>query len=302
MSSLVSIIIPTYNRAHTLPDTLKSVHKQTHENWECIIVDDISTDDTLDKIQDFLEDERFIYIKRSDEQRKGAASCRNIGLKHAKGDFIQFLDSDDLLAKNKLEAQLANIRSHIKSLAICKWGVIKFDLSSFNIYEKLPTYKDFKNGLQLFDAFGYYFTYFPPHVYLASRDLIEESGFWDEDLTLNDDGDYFSKVILNASEISYSDDTFVLYRRGGTNRVSSDYSEYGINSFIKSWTNIDKRIQKKFNVSNQVFVRQSRRNMYTKIKTKHPDIISKNKYFFSKKMTEREYVFRKLIAKIKGFA
>lgn len=303
MSDLVSIIIPTFNRAHTLPDTLKSVQNQTHQNWECLIIDDGSTDDTDSLIQQYCEkDERFQYIKRPENRKKGAATCRNIGLENFKGDYVQYLDSDDLLAANKFEEQIKSLKKSKAEIAICKWGVIKNDLSSFNIYDHLPTYKNFNKGIQLFDAFGYYFTYFPPHVYLAGSDLVKKAGKWNEELTLNDDGDYFSKLLFNCEKVVFSEETHVFYRRGEKQRISSDYSEYGIQSFIDSWTDIDNRIQEKFNISNHIFVRQARRNMFSKIEKKHPQIIQKNQEFFRKRMSNSEYYFRKIISKLKGYS
>ena len=107
MKPLVSIIIPTYNRAELLPDTLNSVLKQTYGNWECIVVDDHSTDNTPQVGREYAAgDGRISFFTRTSERPKGAASCRNFGLENAKGDFIQFLDSDDLLHPKKLEMQL----------------------------------------------------------------------------------------------------------------------------------------------------------------------------------------------------
>ncbi len=302
MNDLVSIIIPTFNRAHTLPDTIKSVKNQTHQNWECLIIDDGSTDNTEELFQKYWKkDQRFAFLKRPEERKKGAATCRNIGLENFKGNYVQYLDSDDLLAANKFEEQLKSLKKQKADLAICKWGVIKNDLSSFSIYDRLPTYENFENGLQLFDAFGYYFTYFPPHVYLTRSKIAEKAGKWNEELTLNDDGDYFSKILMNTQGIAFTGETHVFYRRGGTNRISSDYSANGVKSYIDSWSQIDARIREKYNISNHVFVRQARRNMFIKIKKEYPEMIQENQDFFEKKMSDSEYYMRKIYAKIKGY-
>lgn len=97
MNPLVSIIIPTYNRAQLIVETLQSVLDQTYQNWECIVVDDLSTDDTDEALNDWTtKDKRFKYYKRHREP-KGAPTCRNIGLDKAQGEYVIFLDSDDLL-------------------------------------------------------------------------------------------------------------------------------------------------------------------------------------------------------------
>lgn len=97
-SVLVSIIIPVFNREDFLHDTLRSVKNQTYKNWEAILVDDGSTDSSIDIIEGYLaNDKRFRLYKRN-KNSKGAQTCRNIGMDNARGKYLIFLDSDDLLA------------------------------------------------------------------------------------------------------------------------------------------------------------------------------------------------------------
>ena len=104
---LVSIIIPTYNRAHLIGETLDSVLAQTYENWECIIVDDGSTDNTAEVINRYNQkDSRFQFYYRPIDKIKGASSCRNFGLSQSEGVFVIFLDSDDLLLEYCLQRRL----------------------------------------------------------------------------------------------------------------------------------------------------------------------------------------------------
>ncbi|WP_189319458.1 glycosyltransferase family 2 protein [Leeuwenhoekiella nanhaiensis] len=106
-SGLVSIIIPTYNRAHLLGETLDSVLAQTYPNWECIVVDDGSTDNTKNLVQAYAaEDHRIHYYKRPKHKLKGAPGCRNFGFIVSKGDFINFFDSDDLMHVDFLSHKL----------------------------------------------------------------------------------------------------------------------------------------------------------------------------------------------------
>lgn len=98
MSDLVSIVIPTYNRQSFIEETLLSVKNQTYPNWECIVVDDGSADDTVERVRQMAKlDDRFTLFCR-DAAPKGACTCRNTGLLASKGDYIIFLDSDDLLS------------------------------------------------------------------------------------------------------------------------------------------------------------------------------------------------------------
>lgn len=103
MNSLVSIIMPSYNTGNYISKTIQSVIEQTYQNWELIIVDDCSTDNT-DEVVALFTDERIRYLKN--EKNSGAAFSRNIALKEAKGKWIAFLDSDDLWKSQKLEKQI----------------------------------------------------------------------------------------------------------------------------------------------------------------------------------------------------
>ena len=105
MNELVSIIMPSYNTAKFISETIESVLAQTYTNWELIIVDDCSTDDTDAVVRPYLADGRIRYMKN--EKNSGAAVSRNRALREAKGKWIAFLDSDDLWLPEKLEKQIA---------------------------------------------------------------------------------------------------------------------------------------------------------------------------------------------------
>ena len=105
MNELVSIIMPSYNTANYIEASIESVRHQTYENWELLIVDDCSTDNTDEVVRPFLIDGRIHYLKN--KQNSGAAISRNRALREAKGKWIAFLDSDDLWMPEKLEKQLA---------------------------------------------------------------------------------------------------------------------------------------------------------------------------------------------------
>lgn len=110
MAELVSIIMPSYNTAKYIAETVQSVLAQTYQNWELIIVDDCSTDDTDEVIKPFLSDSRIRYLKN--EKNSGAAVSRNRALREAKGKWIAFLDSDDLWMPEKLEKQIAFMKEN----------------------------------------------------------------------------------------------------------------------------------------------------------------------------------------------
>ena len=110
MSELVSIIMPSYNTGRFIAETIQSVLSQSYENWELIIVDDCSKDDTDAVVAPFLADERIKYIKN--EVNSGAAVSRNRALREATGKWIAFLDSDDLWEPEKLEKQITFMKEN----------------------------------------------------------------------------------------------------------------------------------------------------------------------------------------------
>lgn len=103
MNDLVSIIMPSYNTAKYISDSIKSVQAQTYENWELIIVDDCSTDNSINVIQSFNES-RIKLLQN--EKNSGAATSRNYALREASGRWIAFLDSDDIWVPEKIEKQI----------------------------------------------------------------------------------------------------------------------------------------------------------------------------------------------------
>ena len=147
---IVSIIIPTYNRATLICETLDSVKAQSYENWECIVVDDGSTDLTIERAAEYSKIDSRIKLFKRNTGPKGANTCRNIGLKNALGRYIIFLDSDDLLNKNCLEKRVRFANEH-KDYNFYVFGVAAFKKSIKNlkrIYPSPPKSKE--ENLKLF--------------------------------------------------------------------------------------------------------------------------------------------------------
>lgn len=126
---LVSVIIPTYNRAHVLHRSIMSVIHQSYINWELIVVDDGSTDGTSKVVNSFcLKDQRVNFFLRDENTEKGANSCRNLGLVHSKGEYVAFLDSDDEWAIDRLKRAVTYLtKCHAK--AIYSGAIIRDGLS-----------------------------------------------------------------------------------------------------------------------------------------------------------------------------
>ena len=127
MNPKVSVIVPCYNQAQFLAETLDSVLAQTHENWECIIVNDGSTDNTETVAMDYCDrDKRFVYHKK---ENGGLSSARNAGLDMAQGDYVQFLDSDDILLPNKFEYQIRAMETDNLDVCVCHHSIFTTNIN-----------------------------------------------------------------------------------------------------------------------------------------------------------------------------
>ena len=129
MNELVSIIMPSYNTAQFIGESINSVINQTYTNWELIIVDDCSTDNT-DQILNSFHDSRIKYIRN--KENSGAAICRNKAIKEAKGNWIAFLDSDDLWISTKLEKQIDFMKKNNYDFSYSKYEEIDEKSTSLN--------------------------------------------------------------------------------------------------------------------------------------------------------------------------
>lgn len=109
---MVSIITPCYNSAGFIADTIKSVLAQTHQDWEMLIVDDCSTDSSLEIIEEFAQKDSRIKVLRTEKSSGSPVAPRNLAIQHAQGRYIAFLDSDDIWFTGKLEAQLKIFENH----------------------------------------------------------------------------------------------------------------------------------------------------------------------------------------------
>lgn len=135
VNGLVSIIMPSWNTAKFIGETIQSVKNQTYTNWELLIVDDCSTDNT-DEIVASFKDDRIRYFHN--EKNSGAALTRNKALREAKGEWIAFLDSDDLWAPTKLEHQINFMKKNGYSLSFTEYEKIDEESKPLNIYVSGP--------------------------------------------------------------------------------------------------------------------------------------------------------------------
>lgn len=137
MSELVSIITPTYNTEKFIKETLKSVQNQTYQNWEMILVDDASTDETVKIISDFAKKDSRIKLFKL-EKNSGNGFARNIALEKAIGKYIAYLDADDLWFANKLEKQIAFLKANNLHFTFSFYDCIDEEGNSLNRRVEAP--------------------------------------------------------------------------------------------------------------------------------------------------------------------
>lgn len=135
--NLVSIIMPSFNCGRFVEETIRSVQTQTYENWELLFVDDRSTDDTMAKVMAIKEKDSRIQIYMN-VRNSGAAVSRNVALRHAKGRWVAFLDSDDLWEPTKLEKQIAFMEDNGYAFSYTDYQEIDEDSNEEGVYVSGP--------------------------------------------------------------------------------------------------------------------------------------------------------------------
>ena len=303
-SDLVSIIIPSYNRGHLIGETLDSVLKQTYLNWECIVIDDGSTDNTETLLEEYCKlDSRFRYHKRPPTLSKGSCVCRNLGYELSKGTFIKWLDSDDLLSSEIIATQVDAL---LKSGSTLNISTAKFDFFQDSIQAYRPrkeqVNKNYKQGFNLLIDLGIYDAFLPAHSYLMHKDVLSKSGLWNEKLLINQDGEFFVRVLLNVKEVIHANQGMVYYRFGvGDDNVSRVSSPQKAKDVILSWILIDTyiKIYSKENESIQ-YVKNAKRSLLKIIDDK--DLLKEFDFFLEREKFNFELKKSLQLLKKKFFA
>ncbi len=178
--NLVSIITPLYNSEEYIEETILSVLNQTYKNWEMLIIDDCSTDNGVEVVNKYIGDKRIKYYKL--KVNGGAAICRNKGIELANGEFIAFLDSDDLWKKEKLEKQINFMKNNNCSISFTEYEEIDENSNKLNILIKSPrkpvTYRRYLLTNPIGCLTGMYNVKKLGKVYMPLMRNREDTGFW----------------------------------------------------------------------------------------------------------------------------
>jgi len=229
-SPLISILIPAYNAEKYLSETIQSAINQTYTNIEVIIVDDGSTDNTFEGAKSFQSDKIKVYsIKNS-----GQSAASNYAFQQSKGEYIKFLDADDILNPEHIELQFNSLENTTNHLSTCEWG--RFYTKNYKdaVFEPQKVWRDMEswqwlktNLLQTNDMLSGW-------QWLIPRNLFEKCGGWNEQLSLNKDFDFSIRLVLASKGIRFAEGAKYYYRSGISSSLSVSISRKAAMSALQT--------------------------------------------------------------------
>lgn len=208
---LVSVIIPAYNSAKTIEKTLQSVFDQDYASMEIIVVNDGSTDNTEQVLSKYYD--RIEYIHQANS---GVSVARNTGYSAAKGEYIQYLDADDLLAKGKLSIQIEALKNTNADVAYGDWIKFTETEQAFKELEIVNRELQGRAEIELFTDF-----WVPLAALLYKRTITEKIGTWNTKLPIIQDARYALDAALNKAIFIYTPGVMAYYRAHDSGSLST---------------------------------------------------------------------------------
>jgi len=195
----VSIIIPVSNRSNLIRETLDSIISQSYSNWECLVVDDGSSDNTLEVLEEFaVKDDRIKYFSRPKDKIKGANACRNFGFEKSTGDYVIWFDSDDLMTPDHIASKLKLIQGKKLDFVVAKTQ----NFENGKLLE--PYYYEKKShGIKAEDFILLKIHWYTYDVMLIRK--VAEKIDWNEQMKSWQDYNYFCKMLLITENGDYLD-------------------------------------------------------------------------------------------------
>ncbi|MGF7038448.1 glycosyltransferase family 2 protein [Mucilaginibacter lappiensis] len=223
---LVSICMPAYNAGKYITEALNSIINQSYQNWEVIVINDGSTDNTaleLEKISD-------IRVKKHHQENKGQCAAANKAFRLSQGDLIKFMDADDIISPDFIKEQVSKINGEKKIIAHASWGrFYKDDLATFTIAEDVIL-RDMKPADWLIASMTDKQVMLQCALWLIPREILDRSGLWNEKLSLINDFEFIIRVLLCADELKLAERATLYYRSGLASSLSATASKTGAES------------------------------------------------------------------------
>lgn len=235
---MISVIVPCYEQAHYLDEVLQSVLEQTYQDWECIIVNDGSQDNTEEIAKEWVKkDFRFKYTY---QENRGLSSARNKGLDLAKGDYIQFLDADDCLNGDKLSKSLSKIKNHSNQNIVVSY----FKMFKENFDDELAPYCLLSQDLLSYNEilYGWDFKFnIPIHCGFFSISLFSDFRF-PESLKAKEDWVMWLTFFQKDTAVFFIDEILAYYRNH--NKSMTKKNDFMLENTIKALEYLEQVIPK----------------------------------------------------------
>src|SRR4051794_26435098 len=223
-SPKVSVLIPCYNAEKYIGETLESVFRQTWPSLEVIVVDDGSSDESS-KIVGLFDRPNLRLIRQAN---RGQTAALNVCFAHATGDYIQYLDADDLIDPEKIELQVRRLQTAPRCVASAEWG--RFYTAPLDTrWNPEPVWRDLDPLEWLVLSRGGGLGMMLPALWLIPTNKAGAVGPWAEDLTVNNDAEYFTRVLLASERVLFCKGARCRYRSGIGGSLSGSKSR-------KAWT------------------------------------------------------------------
>lgn len=237
---LVSVIMPAYNSEKYIEESINSVIKQTYTNWELIVINDGSTDNTAEIVQKKQKEDKRIFYYYQENGNQGRA--RNNGIKKSKGELIAFIDSDDLWVTEKLEIQISFFKESHADLIFSDGYIFTNDQNDFKGY--INTIKGLYKGDKAIKLF-FDCNRIPILSVLTTKNAISSVGGFEEGKEIQNVEDYhlWLKMLIKGFSIYGLAEKLVLYRRHENQMTHSDLLSSGkVFSMLNSYVNIPKHL------------------------------------------------------------
>ncbi|MFP4845637.1 glycosyltransferase family 2 protein [Winogradskyella sp. PE311] len=212
---LVSVIIPTFNRAAIIRETLDSLIAQTYERWECLIIDDGSTDDLELLVAKYTQrDNRFRFYKRPKEKQKGANACRNYGFEKSNGEFVNWFDSDDIMHPDFLKLRIKTlVKDATLDFCCCVYSTFTDHSDRANLGNKAihPLIYQSHNYIEDYLLNGLSFI---TDSVVWKRKFLDDKTLFDEGMFRAQEWDFHFRMLTHNPKYIYLKDVLFYLRRG----------------------------------------------------------------------------------------
>jgi Glycosyl transferase family 2 len=226
---LVSILIPAFNAEQWIAETLENALSQTWPHKEIIVVDDGSSDCTAEIVAGFAS--RGVTLIR--QEHRGQCAAENRAFRECRGDFIQYLDADDLLSPDKIALQMARIGGDCDVVASSEWARFR-SCPATAVFRPEPVWRDLDPVEWLIRAWTGGTPMMGDSIWLIPRAVALRAGPWDERLSVINDFDYFTRILLSARAVRFCQGAKLFYRSGHAQTLSGHRSRAAWESVLLS--------------------------------------------------------------------